>query len=164
MRCRVGSVRPSNFYPRSPCGERLFLSVSSASAWQFLSTLSLRRATSFDFCIICLPSYFYPRSPCGERLQSLTYGRCVLHFYPRSPCGERPACAVAFKLGQLFLSTLSLRRATALRLAASQSDQFLSTLSLRRATIRSAIVYVSKQYFYPRSPCGERQGCCQQIT
>ena len=46
VRCRVGSVRPSNFYPRSPCGERLFLSVSSASAWQFLSTLSLRRATT----------------------------------------------------------------------------------------------------------------------
>ena len=46
VRCRVGSVRPSNFYPRSPCGERLFLSVSSASAWQFLSTLSLRRATA----------------------------------------------------------------------------------------------------------------------
>ena len=67
VRCRVGSVRPSNFYPRSPCGERLFLSVSSASAWQFLSTLSLRRATIvLDLFNFHEPN-FYPRSPCGER-------------------------------------------------------------------------------------------------
>ena len=37
----------------------------------------------------------------------------VQHFYPRSPCGERLSGEV-FDLGQVkFLSTLSLRRATA---------------------------------------------------
>ena len=35
-----------NFYPRSPCGERLLPSLCSASAQTFLSTLSLRRATT----------------------------------------------------------------------------------------------------------------------
>ena len=84
-----------DFYPRSPCGERLFafaawkraLQISihallaesdlddvggSASSAAFLSTLSLRRATSnpcrFDFRF----KHFYPRSPCGERLRNIT--------------------------------------------------------------------------------------------
>ena len=34
----------------------------------FLSTLSLRRATSLLCYMIHLSLYFYPRSPCGERL------------------------------------------------------------------------------------------------
>ena len=78
------------FYPRSPCGERHFKEVKepeqlrisihallaesdfhcfllSVAQAQFLSTLSLRRAT-----LPCLSSWdrltnFYPRSPCGER-------------------------------------------------------------------------------------------------
>ena len=108
---------------------------SLTSLTVFLSTLSLRRAT----CTI-RQSHCNHQISIHALLAESDYGRAAGivvrdHFYPRSPCGERPACAVAFKLGQLFLSTLS----------------------LRRATIRSAIVYVSKQYFYPRSPCGERR-------
>ena len=34
-----------NFYPRSPCGERLNQSLTSGLKFLFLSTLSLRRAT-----------------------------------------------------------------------------------------------------------------------
>ena len=34
---------------------------------QFLSTLSLRRATGRFGCVAVDPPYFYPRSPCGER-------------------------------------------------------------------------------------------------
>ena len=34
---------------------------------------------------------------------------------------------------------------------------FLSTLSLRRATVYMARVPAAANYFYPRSPCGERQ-------
>ena len=102
---------------------------------QFLSTLSLRRATA-----------------------SLVTSFCDgLHFYPRSPCGERQGIYTTVKDAIAFLSTLSLRRATSCRwqypsggsisihalLAesdnASQSASieetiFLSTLSLRRAT------------------------------
>ena len=57
-----------------------------------------------------------------------------LYFYPRSPCGERPngrACAVC---PRLFLSTLSLRRATDSLTDDVSTGGFLSTLSLRRAT------------------------------
>ena len=56
---------------------------------------------------------FYPRSPCGERLTGLLSAALALsHFYPRSPCGERLAPAVLAANFELFLSTLSLRRAT----------------------------------------------------
>ena len=37
---------------------------------------------------------------------------CILNFYPRSPCGERPTMAACCLQIILFLSTLSLRRAT----------------------------------------------------
>ena len=37
-------------------------------------------------------------------------GSC--YFYPRSPCGERPAIGLILGTAEIFLSTLSLRRAT----------------------------------------------------
>ena len=38
-----------------------------AIKWQFLSTLSLRRATLTPEEVKELLNHFYPRSPCGER-------------------------------------------------------------------------------------------------
>ena len=58
----------------------------------------------------------------------------VRYFYPRSPCGER-------------LHGLRLNWGECL---------FLSTLSLRRATIFDDILRYLFNHFYPRSPCGER--------
>ena len=64
---------------------------------------------------ITAEDYFYPRSPCGERLrgQRLSWGECL----------------------------------------------FLSTLSLRRATRAKSGQQRSRNNFYPRSPCGERLNC-----
>ena len=63
---------------------------TAPAAVQFLSTLSLRRATvPIDGTLFHQP-----------------------HFYPRSPCGERLRVVLVKKRIQLFLSTLSLRRAT----------------------------------------------------
>ena len=82
-----------------------------------------------------MPYDFYPRSPCGERQPILgkinTRGCISIHallaesdgilvfcgpqgsdFYPRSPCGERLLKNHIFFVHSLFLSTLSLRRAT----------------------------------------------------
>ena len=57
----------------------------------------------------------------------------------------------------IFLSTLSLRRATSLLcLIFLLSPLFLSTLSLRRATTALLIQPIRRPDFYPRSPCGER--------
>ena len=56
------------------------------------------------------------------------------YFYPRSPCGERPVICFIVSVICLFLSTLSLRRATGLFSSVYLGYIFLSTLSLRRAT------------------------------
>ena len=56
-----------------------------------------------------------------------------------------------------FLSTLSLRRATSEINTRGSKKIFLSTLSLRRATSCTSIGRPKRLYFYPRSPCGERQ-------
>ena len=79
-----------NFYPRSPCGERRVgpwpcgpariisihallaesdqeYIIRNVEALIFLSTLSLRRATSGISAILTNLDDFYPRSPCGER-------------------------------------------------------------------------------------------------
>ena len=56
----------------------------------------------------------------------------------------------------LFLSTLSLRRATLILIIRQHSKPFLSTLSLRRATSELVINIRKIVDFYPRSPCGER--------
>ena len=56
------------------------------------------------------------------------------NFYPRSPCGERRSRDSSMLFAVLFLSTLSLRRATGFWQYTSMALLFLSTLSLRRAT------------------------------
>ena len=101
------------------------------------------------------------------------------YFYPRSPCGERRPPNLSSMSDRLFLSTLSLRRATfsrplrgnldtiSIHALLAESDRllmcfwpfgrlFLSTLSLRRATRALRQLQSALCYFYPRSPCGER--------
>ena len=147
----------TNFYPRSPCGERLDEADGTLAALEFLSTLSLRRATSGRAAGGAGLGYFYPRSPCGERRN-------------RRRRGNRH---------KAFLSTLSLRRATkahqrvrpgsriSIHALLAESDncpavivratlEFLSTLSLRRATAGAKATENATWNFYPRSPCGER--------
>ena len=90
-------------------------------------------------------SYFYPRSPCGERLNDAINGcnpdfisihallaesdvshqhlsQDFWNFYPRSPCGERRTVPNRLLRRFLFLSTLSLRRATYLEENESESQ------------------------------------------
>ena len=101
------------------------------------------------------------------------------NFYPRSPYGERLRNAEAVSKYIIFLSTLSLRRATfntrwpytdfhisihallaesdvTIVPACGANDKFLSTLSLRRATWMPWTPSSRHAHFYPRSPCGER--------
>ena len=124
---------------------------------KFLSTLSLRRATTrpaflFYVAVISihallaesdtcwrtarlLRNYFYPRSPCGERHKYVNKVVIGKDFYPRSPCGERRGQGH----GQIRQSRISIHALLAESDGAncvpfSAKLQFLSTLSLRRAT------------------------------
>ena len=145
------------FYPRSPCGERPIISSATSCRWLFLSTLSLRRATSAT-SIDTLTTIIF--------LSTLSLRRATFasapgqykpdNFYPRSPCGERPLAHFFISREQIFLSTLSLRRATGLgRLARPGLN-----ISIHALLAESDDLYVCKTAkngnFYPRSPCGER--------
>ena len=155
-------------------------SVPPAS--RFLSTLSLRRATRLFLEIYTLFKNFYPRSPCGERrvvhvAQDPSPGRISIHallaesdpagnggsgsitaisihaLLAESDCARGPLRAK----GPKFLSTLSLRRATKMKLL-SQMTTDISIHALLaesdgcRIEHDAAVAYD----FYPRSPCGER--------
>ena len=148
----------TDFYPRSPCGERpshllhylrnLLISIhallaesdsqSSAKstpeeaflstlslrratkeahtmkkAELFLSTLSLRRATGNKCCKGSNNGNFYPRSPCGERLEQLRQKDIQIAISIHALLAESDGSTeLIFPGFGIFLSTLSLRRAT----------------------------------------------------
>ena len=126
--------------------------------WQFLSTLSLRRATQFTGPqsgqdLISIHALLaesdvgsYGKAHCnGISIHALLAesdsARLILtsalwNFYPRSPCGERLPQIGKKTVSAIFLSTLSLRRATSFNADSdfAKLGLFLSTLSLRRAT------------------------------
>ena len=79
------------------------------------------------------------------------------HFYPRSPCGERHFADGIKSTHWIFLSTLSLRRATRSIVYNSASGYFYprSPCGERRNRADGSIGIIN---FYPRSPCGERHG------
>ena len=101
----------------------------------FLSTLSLRRATRAESGQRHSPDNFYPRSPCGERPDGL-------YFLGRRNISIHALLAESDLFVHQFFIHYNL---------------FLSTLSLRRATESMQDRPEEKKHFYPRSPCGERR-------
>ena len=81
--------------------------------YQFLSTLSLRRATLFLSMSEWQRVYFYPRSPCGERrVHYDNYNlHCVISIHALLAESDSIRTLI-LRMERLFLSTLSLRRAT----------------------------------------------------
>ena len=123
---------------------------------EFLSTLSLRRATVDVNSWTRYHSDFYPRSPCGERRISLSVLAHFSYFYPRSPCGERPGRKTPPLHGPNFYPRSPCGERPGLRSKVVIYSLFLSTLSLRRATLHGIGMQSTATNFYPRSPCGER--------
>ena len=133
---RAPPKQPGNFYPRSPCGERLLgakrrpcmgrISIHALLAESDASRFHLRATFSISIHALLAES---------DKRRMLLQAQAPRNFYPRSPCGERPLQNVMYSSTQLiFLSTLSLRRATRKPTAIANTPKFLSTLSLRRAT------------------------------
>ena len=78
-------------------------------------------------------------------------------FYPRSPCGERRAgCGHVAGGHQISIHALLAESDPAVIRNSTAFSVFLSTLSLRRATGKLLPAGILRRYFYPRSPCGER--------
>ena len=123
----------------------------------FLSTLSLRRAT-FLMERDGVQYYISIHALLAESDQLLVpLFRDVSHFYPRSPCGERQFKYVVQCRKVIFLSTLSLRRATNSSVnTADQEANFYPRSPCGERPIHPRLCNVNLN-FYPRSPCGERQ-------
>ena len=105
------------------------------TASKFLSTLSLRRATD--------------DGARGFKIDLISIHALLAESDPGKVKVVEPGLA--------FLSTLSLRRATYKIWHLWAIIIFLSTLSLRRATPQHQVLWPRSNYFYPRSPCGERR-------
>ena len=132
-----------NFYPRSPCGERLLRLIHHQSMCRFLSTLSLRRATNPVFAVTSEVSISI-HALLAESDKLVWFGIIdILNFYPRSPCGER----LRQNPGKHYVAF-----------------RFLSTLSLRRATSANCSCHSVRPDFYPRSPCGERHSASGTLS
>ena len=111
---------------------------------QFLSTLSLRRATDTSKDVIKTTTNFYPRSPCGERPHPIGIFVCVIKISIHALLAESDPGKVSSVL---------------------PGFAFLSTLSLRRATLKKSPLMCFTRHFYPRSPCGERRWLrCWQLA
>ena len=125
----------SNFYPRSPCGER-----------------QIPRCRYVTPKRISIHALLAESDPAGA-FYCLVADISIHALLAESDCNERYMIMAT----DTFLSTLSLRRATCgcVRLP-PYHQSFLSTLSLRRATITRYFFHAMQIDFYPRSPCGER--------
>ena len=157
----------------------MILSYEKATK-KFLSTLSLRRATVVGDVMGKALAISIHALLAESDAWVIIVSVLVWHFYPRSPCGERQPHEQKTKgHHSVFLSTLSLRRATKALIILSEKfyyfyprspcgerqdtplisipkPGFLSTLSLRRATVEEVSGDTWMRDFYPRSPCGER--------
>ena len=123
----------------------------------FLSTLSLRRATYTAKMIVSQVRISIHALLAESDIAQLASLKLFGYFYPRSPCGERPFIDCNSNFTQKFLSTLSLRRATAVTtVVVGPSSDFYprSPCGERQEFLR---VVKPSYNFYPRSPCGERR-------
>ena len=124
-----------DFYPRSPCGERPLMTVVSC----------LRPMISIHALLAE-----------SDRVRR-SASHCQSHFYPRSPCGERPFAPDWAEIARRISIHALLAESDDFQVhRAALVIVFLSTLSLRRATGTSRIHALFLAHFYPRSPCGER--------
>ena len=181
--CRPRLTATPNFYPRPPCGGRLF-----ANRLLFLSTSPLRGTTVFQTS----RGIFLSTSPLRGTTRALSTRRCP-RFLSTSPLrGTTYVQATAFsrqflstsplrgttmanKLGRKvnfyprppcggrrgdgreiksFLSTSPLRGTTQVPLC-NTCNAFLSTSPLRGTTFK--VPWFKVDYFYPRPPCGGRR-------
>ena len=177
---RAAAASHTDFYPRSPRGERPVAVQSCARTDTFLSTLPARGATSSPAGVAhrLIISIHAPREGSDRRACAAT---CSLsYFYPRSPRGERHWRRLVYDQRLRFLSTLPARGATGIK----QVDDIMRIISIHAPREGSDVLAVNgigqlalisihapregsdglkvvsrivTNHFYPRSPRGERQ-------
>ena len=140
------------FYPRSPCGERLWvlrkvpllgiISIHALLAESDSERPETRPSYAISIHALLAESDHYDNFNlhCVEiSIHALLAESDIvmvgllmfsLYFYPRSPCGERRHLSMCNTSLRVFLSTLSLRRATSLNLPSRPIDKNISIHAL----------------------------------
>ena len=147
-----------NFYPRSPCGERQRAhrfsdappEISIHALLAESDTNTQQERQEQRISIHALLAE-------SDVVDTIKFAGSMLFL---STLSLRRATPKVFRhcTTYLFLSTLSLRRATlSTHIIGFLERVFLSTLSLRRATAFPGFLVCGSNNFYPRSPCGERR-------
>ena len=183
----TASGHSSDFYPRSPRGERpvgyfLFVprvvrflstlpargatwppSTTQSSSALFLSTLPARGATHLLLYGVKIPDLFLSTLPARGATTTgpCTPPPCPGNFYPRSPRGERHGAAAAVQQDRQFLSTLPARGATAAAGRKYPAAGFLSTLPARGATILQIADVLGRGKFLSTLPARGATAVCR---
>ena len=101
--------------------------------------------------------YFYPRSPYGERLYEMRHTFVSIAISIHALLTESDAAGRDEQMPcTISIHALLTESDHVLTVENLQTLLFLSTLSLRRATWMPARQRQGLRYFYPRSPYGER--------
>ena len=105
-----------NFYPRSPCGERRWIHHARPTANTISIHALLAESDSGGHISKTRSEHFYPRSPCGERPDmAVSYSKGIKISIHALLAESDKKSFRSLDTGQIFLSTLSLRRATYFR-------------------------------------------------
>ena len=121
----------------------------------FLSTLSLRRATTSSTVIVILRKNFYPRSPCGERQRANSLPHAPPQISIHALLAESDVTIMQnIIFVTRFLSTLSLRRATINTYHRIFGEGISIHALLAESDVASLLAVGRTGYFYPRSPQG----------
>ena len=125
----------------------------------FLSTLSLRRATLISgeaarAEIISIHALLAESDRDGVCVVGLAAAISIHALLAESDQTHRQLPALPF----ISIHALLAESDDALDIVSPEQFIFLSTLSLRRATLEIPLLCLAIHNFYPRSPCGERRG------
>ena len=78
------------------------------------------------------------------------------YFYPRSPCGERRLYYATSAEDNIFLSTFPLRGTSTYQDLVALGENISIHVPLAGNVYTLDEIIGGEEYFYPRSPCGER--------
>ena len=127
---------PVDFYPRSPCGERPLCCKQISGLWRISINALLAESDSTFLKLACIAA------------------RISIHALLAESDAD---CMDILKGIPISIHALLAESDTTCPCSWKSSSLFLSTLSLRRATAGNGEYNAREKYFYPRSPCGERR-------
>ena len=139
------------------------LCVVSVQVGGFLSTLSLRRATVQVVVVImhALISIHALLAESDSDTKEKSQGKRISIHALLAESDSKSDTATAFPLS--FLSTLSLRRATANRCTTIPNFRYFYPRSPCGERPNRCTTIPNFRYFYPRSPCGERLSTSERL-